>query len=60
MLLVFDRGTLKQVFPQFGFAPEDAETLAHHLVQYALAGLGAVAAEGRKDLPQPPSSSSSA
>jgi len=45
MLLVFDRGTLKQVFPQFGFGADDAGALAHHLVQFALAGLSAVAAE---------------
>jgi AcrR family transcriptional regulator len=48
MLLVFDLGTLKQVFPQFGFGADDAPALAHHLVQFALAGLSAVAAEVRK------------
>jgi AcrR family transcriptional regulator len=48
MLLVFDRGTLKQVFPQFGFGADDAPALVHHLVQFALAGLSAVAAEVKK------------
>jgi TetR/AcrR family transcriptional regulator, regulator of cefoperazone and chloramphenicol sensitivity len=51
MLVVFDRGTLKRVFPQFGFAPENAPALARHLVQFALAGLSAVAAEARKESP---------
>jgi AcrR family transcriptional regulator len=42
MMLLFDRGTLHQVFPQFGFGPESAETLAKHLAHFALAGLNAI------------------
>lgn len=48
MLLVFDRGTLKQVFPQFGFAPEDAGALVQHMLQFVLAGLSAVAEDTRR------------
>ncbi len=48
MLLLFDRKTVTRAFPSLGLAPPDAEALVCHLVQYALAGLTAVANEGRK------------
>jgi TetR/AcrR family transcriptional regulator, regulator of cefoperazone and chloramphenicol sensitivity len=51
MLLVFDRGTLKRVFPQFDFAPENGPALVRHLVQFSLAGLSAAAAEVSKESP---------
>jgi hypothetical protein len=47
--LVFDRGILKQVFPQFDFTAEKAPVLAQHLVEFALAGLSAAAANARKE-----------
>ena len=43
MLLVGDRQTLKRAFPNFGFTAKDSPTLVKHLVEYALAGLAAVA-----------------
>jgi AcrR family transcriptional regulator len=43
MLLVADRRVLKTVFPDFGLTPEDAPVLTRHLVEFALAGLAAVA-----------------
>jgi AcrR family transcriptional regulator len=49
MLLIFDRRTLKRAFPAFGFASDDAPILIRHMVQFALAGLAAVAAEVRKN-----------
>ena len=52
MLLVFDRGTLKQVFPELGFDPENAKNFVPHLVQFALAGLEAVGREAQKNLAQ--------
>jgi AcrR family transcriptional regulator len=48
MLLICDRRTLKRVFPQFGFGPEDTPALVRHIVQFALAGLSAVAADARR------------
>ncbi|MEX2559341.1 MAG: CerR family C-terminal domain-containing protein [Pirellulales bacterium] len=48
MLLVCDRRTLKRMFPSFGFASDDAEAVVSHLVQFASAGLSAVAGEARK------------
>jgi len=50
MLLVFDRGTLQQVFPQLGFGPESAGALAQHLTHFALAGLDVLGSETRKTL----------
>jgi TetR/AcrR family transcriptional regulator, regulator of cefoperazone and chloramphenicol sensitivity len=52
MLLISDRRMLKRAFPPFSFAAEDAPALVHHMVQFALAGLSAVAAEVRKDNPK--------
>jgi AcrR family transcriptional regulator len=43
MLLIFDRDTLKRAFPGLALGPDDAAALVRHMVQYALAGLGAVA-----------------
>jgi AcrR family transcriptional regulator len=43
MLLIFDRDTLKRAFPTLGLGSEDAGALVRHMVQYALAGLEAVA-----------------
>lgn len=48
MLLIFDRKTVTRAFPSLGLAPQDAEALVGHLVQYAVAGLTAVANEARK------------
>jgi hypothetical protein len=48
MLLLFDRRTLKSAFPNFGLGPEDAAGVVRHLVQFALAGLSAVAQEARE------------
>jgi AcrR family transcriptional regulator len=53
MMLVFDRGTLQQVFPQLGFGPENAKSLASHLIHFALAGLDAVGREARKSVNHP-------
>jgi AcrR family transcriptional regulator len=49
LLLIFDRTMLRRAFPNLGLAPEDAADLVQHLVQYALAGLSAVAAGVRKE-----------
>ncbi|HEV2950243.1 MAG TPA: CerR family C-terminal domain-containing protein [Gemmataceae bacterium] len=54
MMLVFDRGTLQQVFPQLGFGPENAKSLVSHLIHFALAGLEAVGREARKSGNYPP------
>jgi AcrR family transcriptional regulator len=43
MLLIFDRDTLKRAFPSLGLGTDDATALVRHMVQYALAGLAAVA-----------------
>jgi len=53
-LLLFDRELLKILFPNLGLGPEDAETLAKHLIHYAMAGLTTIAAEIKKS--QPPAS----
>ncbi len=48
LLLIFDREMLKTAFPSLGLGAEDRPALARHLVQYAMAGLAAVAREARK------------
>ncbi len=48
LLLLFDRRILKRGFPQFGTTAEDASAVVRHMVQFALAGLSAVAADARK------------
>jgi AcrR family transcriptional regulator len=45
MLLICDRSSLKQVFPTLGYGPDDAPAVVRHMVQFALAGLAAVAAD---------------
>ena len=49
LLLILDRPTLKRAFPNFGLGSGDAEDLVRHMVQFALAGLSAVAAAVRKE-----------
>jgi TetR/AcrR family transcriptional regulator, regulator of cefoperazone and chloramphenicol sensitivity len=51
-LLICDRGPLKRIFPQLGLTPDDAPALIRHMVQFTLAGLSAVAAEARGELPR--------
>jgi TetR/AcrR family transcriptional regulator, regulator of cefoperazone and chloramphenicol sensitivity len=48
LLLIFDREMLKSAFPTLGLGAEDRPAIARHLVQYAMAGLAAVAREARK------------
>jgi TetR/AcrR family transcriptional regulator, regulator of cefoperazone and chloramphenicol sensitivity len=43
LLLIFDRDMLKRAFPSLGLGSEDAAALVRHMMQYALAGLAAVA-----------------
>jgi TetR/AcrR family transcriptional regulator, regulator of cefoperazone and chloramphenicol sensitivity len=50
LLLIADRRILKRAFPDFGFRPEDTQAVVHHMVQYALAGLAAVAREVRSEI----------
>lgn len=47
LLLLGKRYWLKQVFPHFGFEPEDAGALSRHLTQFSLAGLAAIAANAK-------------
>jgi hypothetical protein len=49
LLLLFDRRTLKRAFPKLGLTAEDGSALVRHLVQFALAGLSAVADEAGQD-----------
>ena len=42
MLLIGDRKTLKGIFPALAIGPDDADSLAEHLTQFALAGLDVV------------------
>jgi AcrR family transcriptional regulator len=49
MLLICDRPSLKQMFPSLGLTPHDAPAVVRHLVQFALAGLAAVAADARRN-----------
>jgi AcrR family transcriptional regulator len=48
LLLIFDRRMLKRAFPNLGLDPDDGPTVVRHMVQYALAGLSAVAAGARR------------
>jgi AcrR family transcriptional regulator len=50
MLLLFDRRTLRRAFPHLGLAAADADALTRHLVQFALAGLTAVAREAHNSV----------
>jgi TetR/AcrR family transcriptional regulator, regulator of cefoperazone and chloramphenicol sensitivity len=47
MLVIAGRRTIRTILPTFGFAPENAETVVRHMVQFALAGLSAVADDVR-------------
>jgi AcrR family transcriptional regulator len=49
MLLIGDRRSLKRAFPNLGLASKDATAVVHHMVQFALAGLSAVASDARKE-----------
>jgi AcrR family transcriptional regulator len=49
MLILADRRHLTRALPAFGLKPNDAPALARHMLQYALAGLEAVAREARKE-----------
>ena len=43
LLLIYDRRMFCRMFPDFGLTPGDSAAVARHLVQFALAGLSAVA-----------------
>jgi TetR/AcrR family transcriptional regulator, regulator of cefoperazone and chloramphenicol sensitivity len=47
LLLLGKRYWLKQVFPHFGFEPEDSGALSGHLTRFSLAGLAAIAADAK-------------
>jgi hypothetical protein len=47
MLLIFDRRTLRRMFPSFGLSPENAAAVVDHLVAFSLAGLAAVRKSAR-------------
>ncbi len=47
MLLVADRKMLERAFPDLYLSRDNAEALARHLLDYALAGLAAVGSEAR-------------
>lgn len=49
LLFLADRRVLKRMFPNFGFGRDDAKVLARHTLQFALAGLSAVARDARKE-----------
>jgi AcrR family transcriptional regulator len=49
ILLICDRRTLKRLFPEFGFTPDDAPAVVRHMVQFTLGGLAAVAAGARRN-----------
>jgi AcrR family transcriptional regulator len=49
LLLICDRPSLRQMFPSLGFAPEDAPALTRHMVQFALAGLSAIASDAKRE-----------
>src|SRR5277367_4061960 len=48
ILIVGDRRMMKRALPSFGLGAEDAPALAHHMVDYALAGLEATARDARE------------
>jgi len=49
MLIVADRRHLTRALPAFALKPDEAPALVRHMLQYALAGLEAVAREARKE-----------
>jgi TetR/AcrR family transcriptional regulator, regulator of cefoperazone and chloramphenicol sensitivity len=48
ILIIGDRRMMKRAFPSFGLGEADAPALAQHMVDFALAGLEAVARKARK------------
>jgi AcrR family transcriptional regulator len=48
ILIVGDRRMMKRALPSFGLGADDASALARHMVDYALAGLEAIARRVRK------------
>ena len=48
LLLTADRCLIERRFPEIGLGPEGADELVQHMVDYALAGLAAVAKRARK------------
>jgi AcrR family transcriptional regulator len=51
LLLVYDRNMFRHMFPDFGLTPQDNAGVIRHLVQFALAGLSAVALDAK--MPRP-------
>ena len=45
MLLICDRPSLQEMFPNLGFAQKDAPSLVNHLAEYALAGIASIVNE---------------
>ena len=50
LLMLFDRHTLQLAFPALGLAPDQAEALGRHFIQFAEGGLAAVASAVRKEI----------
>ena len=48
MLVLADRRRMKRALPAMGLGPTDAKDLAHHLAQFAVGGMEAVAREMRQ------------
>jgi TetR/AcrR family transcriptional regulator, regulator of cefoperazone and chloramphenicol sensitivity len=48
MLILGDRRKMARVLPNLGLEPDDAPAMAHHLVQFAIAGLQALGREAKK------------
>jgi TetR/AcrR family transcriptional regulator, regulator of cefoperazone and chloramphenicol sensitivity len=48
MLILGDRRRMKRALPSLGLEPADAPAMAHHLVQFAIAGLEAIGRDARK------------
>ena len=48
MLILSDRRRIRRALPGLGLGPDDAPDMARHLVQFAIAGLEAVARDARK------------
>ena len=51
LLLVYDRNMFRHMFPDFGLTPQDNAGVIRHLVQFALAGLSAVALDAKTPRP---------
>jgi TetR/AcrR family transcriptional regulator, regulator of cefoperazone and chloramphenicol sensitivity len=48
MLILADRRRMKRALPTLGLEPDDSPAMAHHLVQFAIAGLEAIGRDARK------------